>query len=121
MCEVLGVSTSGYYSWRKRTPFKHAKRDAELSDMIVEVHEFSCGTYCAPRIQKKLKEDGHKVSRKRIARLMKCESFVATFECELLDRRRFQNHKEARAEIFSFIEDWNNPRRRHSAPNINHR
>jgi putative transposase len=44
-----------------------------------------------------------------------CESFFATLECELLDRRRFRNHSEARAELFRFIEGWYNPRRRHSA------
>jgi putative transposase len=32
-----------------------------------------------------------------------------------LDRRRFRNHAEARAELFRFIEGWYNPRRRHSA------
>jgi len=36
--------------------------------MIVEVHKFSRGTYGAPRIHEELKEDGHKVSRKQIAR-----------------------------------------------------
>jgi putative transposase len=44
-----------------------------------------------------------------------CESFFATLECELLDRRRFRNHAEARTELFRFIEAWYNPRRRHSA------
>ena len=44
-----------------------------------------------------------------------CESFFATLECELLDRRRFQSHAEARMAVFEFIEGWYNPRRRHSA------
>lgn len=43
-----------------------------------------------------------------------CESFFATLECELLDRRRFGSHAEARMALFSFIEGWYNPRRRHS-------
>jgi putative transposase len=43
-----------------------------------------------------------------------CESFFATLECELLDRRRFRSRAEARMAIFSFIEGWYNPRRRHS-------
>lgn len=42
-----------------------------------------------------------------------CESFFATLECELLDRRRFRNQAEARMAIFDFIESWYNPRRRH--------
>ncbi len=44
-----------------------------------------------------------------------CESFFATLECELLDRRKFQTKAEARMAIFQFIEGWYNPGRRHSA------
>jgi len=43
-----------------------------------------------------------------------CESFFATLECELIDRRRFRTQDEARREIFQFIEGWYNPHRRHS-------
>jgi putative transposase len=44
-----------------------------------------------------------------------CESFFATIECELPDRRRFRTQVEARMAIFEFIEGWDNPHRRHSA------
>lgn len=44
-----------------------------------------------------------------------CESFFATLECELLDRRRFKNQVEARMAVFDFIEGWYNPHRRHSS------
>lgn len=44
-----------------------------------------------------------------------CESFFATLECELLDRRRFTSQAEARMACFSFIEGWYNPVRLHSA------
>ena len=44
-----------------------------------------------------------------------CESFFATLECELLDRRRFASQAEARMACFSFIEGWYNPVRLHSA------
>jgi putative transposase len=44
-----------------------------------------------------------------------CESFFATLECELIDRRRFHSQVEARMAVFTFIEGWYNPRRRHSA------
>jgi len=42
------------------------------------------------------------------------ESFFATLECELLDRRRFKTPAEARMAVFAFIEGFYNPRRRHS-------
>lgn len=44
-----------------------------------------------------------------------CESFFATLECELLDRRKFKTKAEARVACFEFIEGWYNPSRRHSA------
>lgn len=44
-----------------------------------------------------------------------CESFFATLECELLDRRTFCTHAEARTAIFEFIEGRYNPLRRHSS------
>jgi len=44
-----------------------------------------------------------------------CESFFATLECELLDRRRFRTPIEAEMAVFHFIEGWYNPHRRHSA------
>jgi putative transposase len=43
-----------------------------------------------------------------------CESFFPTLECELLDRNRFHTRTEAKMAIFSFIEGWYNPTRRHS-------
>ena len=36
------------------------------------------------------------------------ESFFATLECELLDRRRFQTQAEARMAVFAFIEGFYN-------------
>ena len=44
-----------------------------------------------------------------------CESFFATLECELLDRRRFPSQAEARMAVFEYLEGWYNPHRRHSA------
>lgn len=44
-----------------------------------------------------------------------CESFFATLECELLERRRFASQAEAKMACFSFIEGWYNPVRLHSS------
>jgi putative transposase len=43
------------------------------------------------------------------------ESFFATLECELIDRRSWPTKTEARLALFTYIEGWYNPRRRHSA------
>ncbi len=44
-----------------------------------------------------------------------CESFFATLETELLQRRSFRNQAEARMAVFDYIEAWYNPHRRHSS------
>ena len=43
------------------------------------------------------------------------ESFFATLERELLNRRRFTTQIEARMAVFEWIEGWYNPHRRHSS------
>jgi len=250
---LLGVSPSGYYAWKGRGPSAREGTDATLTERIRKIHEGSRGTYGAPRVHFELTTDGVRVSRKRVARLMKtaglqgvsrrkgvrttvrcpqacpapdlverdftvpapdrlwvadityiatwagflylavvldawsrkvvgwamathlktelvldalnmaiwqrrptavvhhsdhgsqytsiafgkrcreagvrpsmgsvgdcydnalCESFFATLECELLDRRRFRTQAEARMAVFDFIEGFYNPRRRHSS------
>jgi len=254
MCRVLQVSSSGYYAWIERPPSARASEDAVMVARIRAVHAASDGTYGMPRVRAELIDQGVRISRKRVARLMRrqglrgvsrrrgfvvttrrdethrpapdlvdrrfvadgpnqwwvadmtyvptwagfiflaivldvwsrrvvgwsigeqmvtelvlaalqmaieqrrpqdvihhsdqgsqytsvrfgercktlgvrpsmgtvgdaydnamAESFFATLECELLDRRSFQSKAEARLALFTFIEGWYNPRRRHSA------
>ena len=42
------------------------------------------------------------------------ESFFASLECELIDRRSWTSFAEACMAIFTWIEGWYNARRRHS-------
>jgi putative transposase len=71
MARVLDVSTSGFYAWRKRGPSKRARQDAWLLERIETSHEESKGTYGAPRIHAELRDQGIRVGRKRVARLMR--------------------------------------------------
>jgi putative transposase len=71
LCRVLGVSTSGYYAWRKRPPSVRACKDAQLTEQIHQIHQRSRGTYGVPRIHAELAENGTPVGRKRVARLMR--------------------------------------------------
>ena len=43
------------------------------------------------------------------------ESFFATLEREVINRRSFKSHAEARMTIFTWLEGWYNPHRRHSS------
>ena len=252
-CRVLGVSPSGYYAWWARPPSARTVEDAALAERIEAIHVRSRRTYGSPRIHAELKDEGVRVGKKRVSRLMRkaglegasrrrrkgttcrdqdarpapdlverdfaatgpdrlwvadityvptwsgflylsvvvdawsrrvvgwsmanhlrtelvldalnmalwqrrpsdvvhhsdqgcqytsiafgrrceeagvrpsmgsvgdcydnalCESFFATLECELLDRRRFKTRAEAKMAIFDFIEAWYNPHRRHSS------
>ena len=71
MCRVLGVSPSGYYAWAKRPASQRAVMDAALIVTIRAAHAASKGTYGAPRLQIDLADIGIRVSRKRVARLMR--------------------------------------------------
>jgi putative transposase len=252
MARLLGVSPSGYYAWASRPASKRAQADERLLVEIRSIHQRSRGTYGAPRVHAELQAQGTRVSRKRVARLMReaglagasrrrfnttvrdrdrrpapdlverrfaaegpdqlwvadityiptwsgflylavvldawsrrvvgwsmathlrtelvlealnmalsqrrprgvihhsdqgtqytsiafglrcreagvrpsmgsvgdcydnamCESFFATLDCELLDRRKLKTPAEARHAVFEFVESWYNPRRRHSA------
>lgn len=71
LCEVMGVSTSGYYDWTDRPLSQRAKDNQRLLTKIRCFHKSSHSIYGSPRIQKDLIDDGEFVSRQRVARLMK--------------------------------------------------
>jgi putative transposase len=70
LCRVVGVNRSGFYQWRNRGLSARAVADAELLTQITDVYEQSRGTYGAPRVHGQLHRRGHRVGRKRVARLM---------------------------------------------------
>jgi hypothetical protein len=72
MCRVLGVSTSGYYDWRRRPPSARAIADEVLTEQIKHVHGQSREIYGYRRITAELVDGpGHTVGRHRVARLMR--------------------------------------------------
>ena len=44
LCRVLGVSSSGYYAWRRRRPSARRQADAHLQAHIEAIHAWSDGT-----------------------------------------------------------------------------
>lgn len=57
MCEVLGVSKSGYYyDWRKREDSAQPKRRKALKKEIYKIYIGSQKRYGSPKITKKLRE-----------------------------------------------------------------
>jgi putative transposase len=71
LCSVLGVSRAGYYAWKDRPLSPRAARDVELIEQIGRIHAESQATYGWPRVHAELRHRGVRVSRKRVARLMR--------------------------------------------------
>ena len=71
LCEVLGVSRSGYYAWASRPESARAVEDRAIAAEIRTAHEASRGRYGSPRVHAALRAHGRRVGRKRVARLMR--------------------------------------------------
>ncbi|BAQ67771.1 integrase catalytic region [Rhodovulum sulfidophilum] len=73
MCRVLSVSTSWFYSWRAAAPKRAERRAAreELLPRIRAIFEASHRRYGAPRIHAELRDQGIRIARKTVAKLMK--------------------------------------------------
>jgi len=72
MCEVLGVSRSGFHGWVSRAPSNRELSDAWLTSRITEIHERARGVYGSRRVQAELRlGQDIRVSRRRVRRLMR--------------------------------------------------
>lgn len=71
MCDLHGVTRSGFYAWRKRQPSQRALDDQALSQRVCQIHQDSRGFYGSPRVLGQLRLDGRSVGRRRVARLMR--------------------------------------------------
>jgi len=71
MCRVLQVTRSGFYAWRKRAASARWLRDRQLLRPIRASFYESRRTYGSPRVHRDLLANGERVSRKRVARLMR--------------------------------------------------
>lgn len=90
MAKVLNVSTSGYYAWKRRKPSRRTVGDALLIAEIRKIQKRHRRRYGSPRIHRELATMGIKVSRKRVARLIRCN------DLSCLPRKRFQVTTDSR-------------------------
>jgi transposase InsO family protein len=72
-CDVFGVSSSGYYAWKRRPEAPRATEDAELVVEVKAAHKTGRGAYGSPRVHRELRAKGRRVGRKRVERLMRQE------------------------------------------------
>lgn len=71
LCEVLGVSTSGFYDWLHRPESHRSRENRRITDKIRYFHRRSRRIYGSPKIHEDLVGEGETCSVNRVARLMK--------------------------------------------------
>ena len=67
----LGVSRSGYNSWKNRVPSNREQRKNVIKNKICDIYDGSKQNYGAPKITKKLRETGEKISEKTVGNYMR--------------------------------------------------
>ena len=67
----LGVSRSGYNTWKNRIPSNREQRKNKIKDKICDIYDESHQNYGAPKIAKKLKEEGETISKKTVGNYMR--------------------------------------------------
>ena len=85
LCRTLNVSRAGFYAWCRRPPSQHDIDDSRLRLLVHEAHAQGRTYYGSPRVHRALKKQGIRISRKRVARLMREGSLVGRL------RRRFKH------------------------------
>lgn len=71
LCRLLSLSRSSYYAWSHRLPSQRTADNRALQGRIQALYAQGRGEYGSPTICDILREEGHQVNRKRIARLMR--------------------------------------------------
>lgn len=90
LCRLLSVSPSGFYAAQERPQSPRALGDEALVKRVSAAHVASNRRYGSPRVHAELQAAGHRVGRKRVARLMRENSLVAR------SRRRFRTTTDSK-------------------------
>ena len=90
MCQVLGVSRSGYYLWGKHNKSERQIENDHLLVHIRDAYSRGRGTYGSPRVTAELRANGIQCGKNRVAHLMKSNGIKAK------TKRRFKATKKSR-------------------------
>jgi putative transposase len=77
MCQVLGISRSGYYVWRTRLTSQRELFNRQLLAEIQRIHQSDCIVYGSPRVCKELVARGFQCGENRVARIMRTHKIRA--------------------------------------------
>lgn len=69
--KILGVSRSGYISWKKRLPSQRELRKQNIKERILKIYNDSHQNYGAPKIAECLKKEGETIAEKTVGNYMR--------------------------------------------------
>jgi transposase InsO family protein len=104
-CELLDVSSSGFYDWRKRLPSNRKIKNSEIKAKILNIFSDSRKTYGSPRIKAALERSGDLVGKDRVARLMKEEGLEARRKKAFRPKTTINNPSDKKSERVFKIEE----------------
>ena len=104
-CELLDVSTSGFYDWKKRLPSKRQSTNEALKVEIKKIYKESKGTYGSPRIKACLERKGHHLGKDRVAKLMKEENIRVHQKKSFVPRTTLNNPSDRKSDRLFKIEE----------------
>lgn len=104
-CELLDVSSSGFYDWRKRLPSNRKIKNTEIKAKILNIFSDSRKTYGSPRIKAALERSGDLVGKDRVARLMKEEGLEARRKKAFRPKTTINNPSDKKSERVFKIEE----------------
>lgn len=70
MCVIMGVSRSGYYAWRKRSPSAQELRKRRIMERITFHFQDSMQRYGAPKITHLLQQEGEGITERTVGLYM---------------------------------------------------
>jgi transposase InsO family protein len=76
LCQLVGVSRSGFYAWAARPVSARERANLALLEVIREIHTASRGTYGRVRIIGQLRRRGISANHKRVAKLMRINAIM---------------------------------------------
>ena len=103
-CELLDVSTSGFYDWKSRGPSSRQVANEALKSQIKEIHKESKGTYGSPRITAALHRKGQDIGEDRVAKLMKENGIRARQKKAFVPKTTVNNPEDKKSERLFKIE-----------------
>ena len=77
LCQMFGVTSSGYYQWKNRGKSNREKENDFLLAKIKDTYESNRCVYGSPRITHALKRQSISCSQPRVARLMRANGIMA--------------------------------------------